>query len=135
MGGEFFDYGRQHHISKIPANPSSVGVSTMQEYNEYMNGYNSVQEFSKDIISLVRSHNPRARGLVHILTESLILSLKEPADEKTELDKKISANLAELRLHDPHLENGIRELYNAIQKSKRFKEVLGEKIKQIYEKK
>jgi hypothetical protein len=43
MAGRFYDKGRQDALTRTIANPITAGAATPQDYNEYMNGYNSVQ--------------------------------------------------------------------------------------------
>lgn len=129
MVGQFFNTGRSDALAKRMANPSTAGVSKPEEYNEYMNGYNSVQELFQGIHRLIRA--PKIKDLTLILTESLISSLGEPASEKTELDDRIKGYLTELATYDSKLEEGIRSLYNAVQKSKRYRLLEGEKTKQL----
>ncbi len=45
MGNEqYYNLGRADSLRKLPANPMGSGAGTPDQYNHYMNGYNSVQE-------------------------------------------------------------------------------------------
>ncbi|MEI7718276.1 MAG: hypothetical protein WCI72_00280 [archaeon] len=149
MEDESFYYrGREDCLRRLPANPS--GAESPQERNAYMNGYNSVQQQMqgkllgnlKNALESYRELTAKKdlskheaidsiKSLTLTLTELLADSLHEPADVRTNLDDSFRKTLFELRQYDPTLEFKIRELYNAVQKSKRFELREGELTKQI----
>jgi len=117
--------GRSDALRKLPANP---GQGTPEQYNHYMSGYNSVhqttyQETLQSIIEIVENHRARStkEGLALVLSKLLIKSLGEPAEIQTETDAIFKDYLDLLENHEAYeLKKGFAELYNAVQKSKRF---------------
>ena len=138
MGTESFYYhGRSDCLQRLPANPRA---NNPQEHNDYMSGYNSVQqqgqEYSKafqDICGIIVRHQNlrQIKDITLRLAELLAASINEPADRRTNLDEEFKNKLFELRKYDSILETGIRQVYNAVQKSKRFELRIGELTKQL----
>lgn len=52
MVDDFYYIGRADHLQNLMANPFSRGVSTPQQYNTYMNGYNSVNNSNEKKLDL-----------------------------------------------------------------------------------
>ncbi len=126
MNEQFYNRGRSDSLRKLPANPCS---STPDQYNHYMNGYNSIQQknpgydqaFEGICGIITRSQNlGKIKDITLRLAELLVASINEPADIKTNLDEEFAKQLCELRIYDSKLEDGIMQLYNSVQKSKCF---------------
>lgn len=136
---DFYHRGRRDCLARLPANPNSAGAQNPKDFNSYMNGYNSVQETKyteavEDIVKLVKRHRAKSSkdGLVGVLVDTLIESLKEPADRQTQTDKDFLEYLDTLELFKEYeLKKGFVDLYNAVQKSKRFHLTEGEITKQL----
>jgi hypothetical protein len=137
MVAEFYNRGRTDCLRRLPANPKA---SNPIEYNDYMNGYNSVQQHGQDynetfegICEIIRrmQNLEQIKDLTLKLTDLLISSLHEPADVKTDLDDKFKEYLKELGTYDSKFELRITELYNAVQKSKLFGNPNLTKLKQL----
>lgn len=135
-----YSRGQSDCLRGLPANP---GQCTPKEYNDYMNGYNSISgpsypETLKSIIEIVENHRARQtkEGLALVLSKLLIKSLGEPAEVQTETDALFRDYLDLLENHEAYeLKKGFSELYNAVQKSKSFVLKSGVLTKQLASKK
>lgn len=51
---QFYNLGRTDHLRKLPANPMGSGAGNHDQYNHYMNGYNSIQQNDSQQKTVVR---------------------------------------------------------------------------------
>jgi uncharacterized protein YfkK (UPF0435 family) len=124
------------------ANPISRGVCNLLEYNNYMNGYNSIKKTNEnhpeleDIIKIVRRQKniDEIREIATELSKLLVRSLEEPVDKKTETDSLYVRTLGELRKYDEEFAREFLLLYNAVQKSKRYETRESELVKILNDK-
>lgn len=134
MVTKYYNIGRSDNIKKLFANPERAGTKTPKDFNDYMNGYNSInnptyKDTVEKLIEIVESSRAKQtkEGLAHLLSNLLIKSLNEPADVMTETDTNFKKYLDMPKQYDAsELESGFLQLYNAVQKSKRFTEKRGE---------
>ena len=114
----FYYRGRADSLARLPANPSSAGAADPQDYNTYMNGYNSVNCNLSPNPDLTKVRKSLTEDLSSHIRELLAESVRGPADSITDVDRAILLDLDSLRRVDSSTSEAYRNFYNTLQKSR-----------------